>query len=137
MADGNKDEQLAQFQVIVGLLLLFSIGWIKYYLFQSITGCDSERAQFYLESSNWQLDLAMASFYEADGDMEVGGDPAGAGAAAADPAPPVPAPAAAAGKINIVGGANDDDDSDEEEGQSFFAGGSTHSGTNVIVTHWL
>jgi len=110
MADASRDEQLAQFQ--------------------SITGCDSERAQFYLESSNWQLDLAMASFYEGDGDMDVAAEPVGP--AGADPAPPVPAPAAAAGKINIVGGANDDDDSDEEEGQSFFAGGSTHSGTNIL-----
>ena len=74
----------------------------------------------------------MASFYEGDGDMEVAAEPVGP--AGADPAPPVPAPAAAAGKINIVGGANDDDDSDEEEGQSFFAGGSTHSGTNVRFT---
>ena len=70
----NKDEQLTQFQV--GLGFLFYIIIVSC-LFQSITGCDSERAQFYLESSNWQLDLAMASFYEGDGDMEVGGDPAG------------------------------------------------------------
>merc|ERR1712106_732555 len=56
--------------------------------FQSITGCDQERAQFYLESANWQIDLAMASFYEGEGDMEVGGDQAPAAAAPA----PVSAP---------------------------------------------
>merc|ERR1711936_951018 len=71
MAD--KDEQLAQFQ--------------------SITGCDADRAQFYLESSNWQLDLAMASFYEGDGDdagMEVGGSGVPAPAAVPTPAENVP-----------------------------------------------
>lgn len=99
MAD--KDEQLAQFQ--------------------SITGCDSERAQFYLESSNWQLDLAMAAFYEGEGDMETEAAPA------ADP----PVAAGAGGKINIVGG-DDDDDSDEDDQQAFYAGGSSNSG-NVIL----
>jgi len=109
MAD-NQDEQLAQFQ--------------------SITGCDAERARFYLESSNWQPDLAMASFYENDGDMEVGGDEAPV--AAADPPPAAAAPAAAAGKINIVGGNDEDSDDDDEDQQAFFAGGSSHSG-NVIL----
>ena len=38
-------------------------------LFQSITGCDAERAQFYLESAGYALDLAMASFYEGEGEV--------------------------------------------------------------------
>jgi len=107
--------------------------------FQSITGCDQERAQFYLESANWQIDLAMASFYEGEGDMEVGGDQAPAAAApapvAAPPAAEVPKPAAAAsggiGRINFGGAGSDSDDSDSEQ-QAFFAGGSSHSG-NVIL----
>ena len=36
---------------------------------QSITGCDAERAQFYLESAGYALDLAMASFYEGEGEV--------------------------------------------------------------------
>jgi len=107
--------------------------------FQSITGCDQERAQFYLESANWQIDLAMASFYEGEGDMEVGGDQAPAAAApapvSAPPAAEVPKPAAAAsggiGRINFGGAGSDSDDSDSEQ-QAFFAGGSSHSG-NVIL----
>jgi len=111
MAD--KDEQLAQFQ--------------------SITGCDAERAQFYLESSNWQLDLAMASFYEGDADqgMDLGAppasDPAPAAATGGGGQPP------AQGRINIMGGGGEEDsDSEEEDGQAFFAGGSTNSGTNIL-----
>jgi len=114
MSDANKDEMLAQFQ--------------------SITGSDSERAQFYLESSNWQIDLAMAAFYEGDG--EEGGAGAGAQAAGAAPqqpeAPQQPPPSQPqTGKINF--GTMDVSDSDsDEEGQAFYAGGSSHSG-NVIL----
>jgi len=107
--------------------------------FQSITGCDQERAQFYLESANWQIDLAMASFYEGEGDMEVGGDqapaaPPATAPPATDPAAPKPAAAAPGGgmgRINFGGAGSDSDDSDSEQ-QAFFAGGSSHSG-NVIL----
>lgn len=93
--------------------------------FQSITGCDAERAQFYLESSNWQLDLAMASFYEGDADqgMDLGAPPASGPAPPAAPGGQPPAQ----GRINIP----EDSDSEDEDGQAFFAGGSTNSGTNV------
>ena len=80
----------------------------------------------------------MASFYEGEGDMEVGGDQAPVAAApapvAAPPAAEVPKPAAAAsggiGRINFGGAGSDSDDSDSEQ-QAFFAGGSSHSG-NVV-----
>jgi len=97
--------------------------------FQSITGCDAERAQFYLESAGYALDLAMASFYEGDGEGE-GGD-VGAGVPEPTPQAPVSRPPASQGKINI--GTMDVSDSDsEEEGQAHYAGGSSTSG-NVIL----
>eukprot|EP00092_Neocalanus_flemingeri_P008155 GFUD01008795.1.p1 GENE.GFUD01008795.1~~GFUD01008795.1.p1 ORF type:complete len:376 (+),score=147.82 GFUD01008795.1:121-1248(+) len=105
--------------------------------FQSITGCDPERAQFYLESANWQIDLAMASFYEGEGDMEVGGDQVPAVAAPPAAAPPAAEPAVPAargggiGRINFAAAGSDSDDSDSEQ-QAFYAGGSSHSG-NVIL----
>ncbi|XP_031831698.1 NSFL1 cofactor p47 isoform X2 [Nomia melanderi] len=34
--------------------------------FTDVTGVEPERAQFYLESSAWQLEVALASFYEND-----------------------------------------------------------------------
>jgi len=96
--------------------------------FQSITGCDAERAQFYLESAGYALDLAMASFYEGEGEGD-GGD---VGAGAQEPPPQAPASQPQAqGKINI--GTMDVSDSDsDEEGQAFYAGGSSTSG-NVIL----
>merc|ERR1711892_1492893 len=100
--------------------------------FQSITGCDQERAQFYLESANWQIDLAMASFYEGEGDMEVGGEQDLAAAAPQAAAPPAAAGGGGIGRINFgSGGGSDSDDSDSEQ-QAFYADGSSHSG-NVIL----
>lgn len=34
--------------------------------FQDITGQDTDRARFYLESSGWEVELALGSFYEAN-----------------------------------------------------------------------
>ena len=74
MAD--NDEKLAQFQVLFlvdqkpcnkCLSHTFTLWQIE--SFQSITGCDAERAQFYLESAGYALDLAMASFYEGEGEV--------------------------------------------------------------------
>ena len=126
----ERDEQLAQFQV--SFLVESELCRLSSSL-QSITGCDADRAQFYLESANWQLDLAMASFYEGDGEeagMDIGGG-------AAEPATaPAPAQSAAApggaGRINIVSGGQDDDEDDSDsEQQAFYAGGSTNSGNMV------
>jgi len=104
--------------------------------FQSITGCDPERAKFYLESANWQIDLAMASFYEGEGDMDIEGDRAPAADAAA-PAKNVPGQTSAPkggegiGRINFGGDDSGSDDSDSEQ-QAFFAGGSSHSGNMIL-----
>ena len=34
-----------------------------------MTGSDSDRAGFFLESSNWDLDVAVGSFFESGGEM--------------------------------------------------------------------
>ena len=39
------------------------------YYFQDVTGSDSDRAGFFLESSNWDLDVAVGSFFESGGEM--------------------------------------------------------------------
>jgi len=87
--------------------------------FQGITGVDGERARFYLESAGWQVDLAMSSFYEADGEE------------ASEPMEDAPEPAQA-GKINFIPPAGDDDDSSDEDGQAYYAGGSATSGQQIL-----
>ena len=82
----------------------------------------------------------MASFYEGEGDMDIGegGSAPAAPTSDSDQAAPGPVASAQAGKINIVsGGNNDDDDSSDEDGQAFFAGGSQHSGNVVSFLLYL
>ena len=50
---------------------MFQIASWHWLRFQSITGCDAERAQFYLESAGYDLALAMASFYEGEGEVRI------------------------------------------------------------------
>nr|CAD7394171.1 unnamed protein product [Timema cristinae] len=126
MSDSNKPQLLSQFT--------------------DVTGVDEERARFYLESSAWQLEVALASFYENDGDdnpiIVEDTEPEGQ---AAPPPSPVPVltdshqkqkpkpkqPAGYSSRIATVAGL-DSDTSDEEEGQAFYAGGSEHSGQQVL-----
>lgn len=113
--------------------------------FQDITGADVERSQFFLESSNWNLEMALGSFFENEaggGPAEVEmGDEAGAAVAAGAAAPtdppaaepPKPSPARPAGRGNIFLESDDDDsDSDMEEGQAYYAGGSETSGQQIL-----
>jgi len=77
MSSDGKDEKLAQFQ--------------------DVTGVENERASFFLESANWDLGMALGSFYESDGgavqDAAAGAEPMDT--AAAPPPPPAAAAAAA------------------------------------------
>ncbi|XP_050432437.1 NSFL1 cofactor p47 [Adelges cooleyi] len=119
--------------------------------FTGITNVDQERAKFYLELAAWNLDSALASFYDEGTDDEPISDTA---------APVVPRPAAPATshspmmtstsfksaskpkkwqpKSRIMTFSSmknsevDDKDSDDDEGQRFYAGGSITSGQQVI-----
>lgn len=118
----NKEELVSQFTVV--------------------TGVDRDRAQFYLESSAWQLEMALASFYENDGEDEA---PAMVEEDDNDPEELPPKhtmatrkttaqekkPASRFGTIASLNRA-DEASSDEEEGQAFYAGGSEHSGQQVL-----
>jgi len=108
--------------------------------FQAITGCDVERAKFFIESANNQLDLAISNFYENDGGDEAMDVPEPAAPTGFEPGtarPPggipeglVDANLAPRGVINFPD--EDSDESDEEGGKQHYAGGSTTSGTAII-----
>lgn len=116
--------------------------------FASITGTGTDRAKFYLESSGWQLAVALASFYENDGDgadsePEIIGPPSVTGRDSDDEIVSHPssesasAPPTAKQKTNsrfatLANLNRDTGSSDEEEGQAFYAGGSEHSGQQVL-----
>jgi len=125
--------------------------------FTGITGLDAERAKFYLESSAWQLDVALTSYYdtnEGDGndDIHVLGDddddiqeitpptpPEVRQPAEQEPPKPKPAekPTQKVSSnrvmtLSSLGNNAQPDSEDEEQGQAFYAGGSQHSGQQVL-----
>ncbi|KAI4474554.1 hypothetical protein M0802_015557 [Mischocyttarus mexicanus] len=120
--------------------------------FTDVTGVEPERAQFYLESSAWQLEVALASFFETDepstlinesvasavqeeniGDnsksttKEKESDSMDQNGGTKNKSKAKPKKF---GTINDL--RNKDSSSEEEEGQAFYAGGSEHSGQQVL-----
>jgi len=123
--------------------------------FQDLTGQDAERSRFYLESSGWEIELAIGSFYEADAmeveDFEAARPPqpeaakpmakpeekpksdrAPTGASSRQSASNINTFASRFGKEKPDDGDGDSSDSDEEEGQAFYAGGSVNSGQEIL-----
>lgn len=110
--------------------------------FISVTGVDENRAKFYLQSANWELHIALGTFYDADsGDVANPDD--GDFAMDEDPSPPPQKKESSSSSKTKEGGAKSGgrfatianyqkDDSSDEEGQAFYAGGSESSGQQII-----
>ncbi|MCO5608182.1 hypothetical protein L7F22_062388 [Adiantum nelumboides] len=75
--------------------------------FCAITASTPEQARFYLESSGWQVEVALQNFYEGDGHGGEDFEDAEDGEESASPHPPippfVPAPAPTPGPVQGVG----------------------------------
>ncbi|XP_014663837.1 PREDICTED: NSFL1 cofactor p47-like [Priapulus caudatus] len=128
MADNNNHEQLIS-------------------QFIGVTGVDNARAMFYLESSGWQLEVAMASFY--DNDHGAYDDSSSPILVEDDDPPPVPvrdqSSLAAVGPTSkptksqpsrfstLSDLQREEQPSDDEEGQEFYAGGSEKGGSGEVV----
>ncbi|CAN8003873.1 unnamed protein product [Ixodes hexagonus] len=106
--------------------------------FCGVTGTDSARAKLYLESAAWNLQLALASFYEeTDEAMERPGsrEPSPVDLQAPARSSPTPDRPKAPPRSSRIAGLADlakDEGNNEEEGQAFYAGGSEHSGQQVL-----
>nr|XP_018908374.1 PREDICTED: NSFL1 cofactor p47-like [Bemisia tabaci] len=122
--------------------------------FANIASVETERAKFYLEAADWKLEVALASFYENCGSdspdiVEVENDASSDSASAPPPVPakassdPAPSSSAAEPKkkpkpssssriATLASFKDKEENSDEDEGQAFYAGGSEHSGQQVI-----
>ncbi|XP_050356756.1 NSFL1 cofactor p47 [Nymphalis io] len=113
--------------------------------FCDVTGADENRSRFFLESSNWQLEVALSSFYEHGGNVDEA--PSAAPAVASlppmsdsDMESPPRSPARPQKKDKKKGNQHfatldslqQESSSDEEEGQAFYAGGSERSGQQII-----
>ncbi|KAK3103612.1 hypothetical protein FSP39_020524 [Pinctada imbricata] len=113
--------------------------------FTGVTGADAGRAKFYLESSGWNLELAIQSFFEHGDDDDDIPPEAMSHTAASQPLPTVTgapvsggpppkstAPKSRFGTIQNLDPGESDSSEDSDEGQAFYAGGSEHSGQQVL-----
>ncbi|CAG0896164.1 unnamed protein product, partial [Darwinula stevensoni] len=103
--------------------------------FCSVTGIDYERAKFFLESANWDLNVALSSFYdEAGAESGSGGSPRSSpGPADGKPSHLSSSSPPSRPKIMTMDALKATSNSaGDEEGQAFFAGGSEHSGQQVL-----
>ncbi|KAK3919468.1 NSFL1 cofactor p47 [Frankliniella fusca] len=119
--------------------------------FIDLTKASEDRARFFLESSGWQLEVALASFFEADNDTEMDrespeGEPFPMRAEPESAPEPQSRPSASKkGKSKSKSSSSnrvrtlaslrqdsDDSDSGNEEGQAFYAGGSDSSGQQIL-----
>ncbi|XP_074037103.1 NSFL1 cofactor p47 [Leptinotarsa decemlineata] len=102
--------------------------------FTAITGANEDRAKFYLDSSAWQVEVAIARYYENDGDdVELVEDVPPQNVATEPPSLPVKTSKPKSkpsnfATINTITSSSDE----EEEGQAYYAGGSEHSGQQVL-----
>ncbi|XP_050999499.1 NSFL1 cofactor p47 [Acomys russatus] len=96
--------------------------------FVAVTGAEEDRARFFLESAGWDLQIALASFYEDGGDEDIVTiSQATASSVSRGTAP----------SDNRVTSFRDlihdqDEEEEEEEGQRFYAGGSERSGQQIV-----
>ncbi|XP_075419986.1 NSFL1 cofactor p47 isoform X2 [Tenrec ecaudatus] len=96
--------------------------------FVAVTGAEEDRARFYLESAGWDLQIALASFYEDGGDEDI---------VTISQATPSSVSRGTAPSDNRVTSFRDlihdqDEEEEEEEGQRFYAGGSERSGQQIV-----
>ncbi|CAH1989830.1 unnamed protein product [Acanthoscelides obtectus] len=101
--------------------------------FTAITGVSEDRAKFYLESAAWQVEVALARYYENDGDVEAAGEsqstPREQDRSPVSQNRPKPKPRSSnIATMNTLTTSSDE----EEEGQAYYAGGSENSGQQVL-----
>ncbi|XP_019855815.1 PREDICTED: NSFL1 cofactor p47-like [Amphimedon queenslandica] len=89
-----------------------------------VTGATRERAQFFLQASNGNLQAALDGFYNEDSvqDEESETTPS------ISPPPPAAKPGPDKHKVASLSDYTSSEGTKDDEGQSFFAGGSEHSG---------
>ncbi|KAF4078199.1 hypothetical protein AMELA_G00196660 [Ameiurus melas] len=95
--------------------------------FVAVTGVEEERARFFLESAGWDLQLALASFFEDGGDDDI---------VTISQPESGPSPRSTGPSEHRVTSFRDlthgDEEESDEEGQRFFAGGSERSGQQIV-----
>lgn len=97
--------------------------------FVAVTDVDEERARFFLESTGWDLQLALANFFEDGAEDDIVTLPQPESGSVSRSAGPSDQPRVTSMRDLMH---EDEEDSDGEEGQRFFAGGSERSGQQIV-----
>lgn len=96
--------------------------------FMSVTGSEDERARFFLECARWDLQLALANFYEDGADDDIMTLP--------QPGPGSSSRGSAPGDHRVTSFRDlvhaQEEEEEEDEGQRFYAGGSERSGQQIV-----
>ncbi|XP_059056208.1 NSFL1 cofactor p47 [Achroia grisella] len=110
--------------------------------FCDVTGADEESSKFFLESANWQLEIALSSFYEHGGNVEeatASGPYASLSNTDMDVQPTSPVKSKEKDKkkptntkFATLDSLQQESSSEEDEGQAFYAGGSERSGQQIL-----
>ncbi|KAJ2944907.1 hypothetical protein O0L34_g1800 [Tuta absoluta] len=115
--------------------------------FCDVTGADEARSRFFLDSSNWQLEVALSSFYEHGGSADEPVNPSAAPRViplsdSSDMESPPGSPLAqkkdkkkppSNQRFATLGSLQQQESSsDDDEGQAFYAGGSERSGQQIL-----
>ncbi|KAI9260925.1 hypothetical protein EDC94DRAFT_610285 [Helicostylum pulchrum] len=101
--------------------------------FVSMTSAPESQAQFYLEMSEWNLEVAVSQFFDNVGSTEAHAEPitetsapvttASASSSSSGPATPTKRKTASSSKIRTLGDIGKSNDSDDEEHENLYAGG--------------
>uniref|UniRef100_A0A8D2I422 NSFL1 cofactor p47 n=1 Tax=Urocitellus parryii TaxID=9999 RepID=A0A8D2I422_UROPR len=116
--------------------------------FVAVTGTEEDRARFFLESAGWDLQIALASFYEDGGDEDIVTISQATPSSVSRGTAPSKLEAegwhfrntyhlSSSSSDNRVTSFRDlihdqDEEEEEEEGQRFYAGGSERSGQQIV-----
>jgi UBX domain-containing protein 1 len=106
--------------------------------FIDVTGCNKERAEFYLQASSYNLETALSSFYDGDNDDVVESmqeDREVQPQVEVKPSAEKPISSTdkkSKSKFATLRNLDSSSEEEDDKGQAFYAGGSEHSGQQII-----
>ncbi|XP_059473550.1 NSFL1 cofactor p47 [Neocloeon triangulifer] len=115
--------------------------------FMELTNASADRAKFFLESCSWDVQMAISNFFENGGADMVDDEPEIVREVPAPPRPPAQvkvepeetskktekkSSSSSTSRIQTLRTLENSEGSSDEEGQAFYAGGSEHSGQQIL-----
>ncbi|XP_070497684.1 NSFL1 cofactor p47-like [Chironomus tepperi] len=102
--------------------------------FMDVTGVQRDRAEFFLQAANFQLDVALSSFYEESADVPAAASDSSDDEVLSGSKETASSKKRSYGNQNFatMSSVREPEKEGDEKGQAFYAGGSEHSGLQVL-----